>query len=54
MPHGIFTYSLFLSASVCPAGQLISTKNPECESVRDFTFYLLPIHYYLEPHSGIW
>ena len=23
------------------------TKNPECESVRDFTFYLLPIHYYL-------
>ena len=29
-------------------------QNPECESVRDFTFYLLPIHYYLETHSGFW
>ena len=29
-------------------------QNPECESVRDFTFYLLLLHYYLESHSGLW
>jgi len=29
-------------------------QKPECEGVRDFTFYLLPIHYYLETHSGFW
>ena len=25
-----------------------SSKNPECESVRDFTFYFLPLHSYLK------
>ena len=32
----------------------LSHQKPECESVRVFTFYLLPIHYYLEPHSDFW
>ena len=25
-----------------------SSRNPECESVRDFTFYFLPLHSYLK------
>ena len=33
---------------------VLETQNPECESVRDFTFSLLLLRYYLESHSGFW
>ena len=37
---------------VTSSNLVISSKNPECESVRDFTFSLFTIHSSLNSHSG--